>query len=257
VTGLKTAKAQEYMTRMMNEHRNQISYDTNTGEIKDDRKFLSVLEDIWLPRSGTGKTTEVSQLPGGQNLGKMEDVEYFLRRVYRALRVPESRMDRAHNAYQIGKAGLINRDETHFASFIRKLRNKFAYLFIDLLRTELICKNVCTEEEFEVIRQSIHFDWAEDNYYAELRDQEILQARVDLVKAHLGDRAVTEIYSLEWIKRKIARLTDDEIKEIKKELDEERLVAQDRLIEQAALMASPKPKDDDTDDKSSGFPKKK
>ena len=221
VGNLPKIKAEQYLRDMMVKHKNKLVYDASTGEVRDDRKFMTMLEDFWLPRREGGKGTEITSLPGGQNLGEMEDIEYFKRKLYKALNVPVSRME-AENNFNLGRASEITRDELKFTKFIARLRNKFTTLFDQLLETQLILTGVTTRAEFREMREHIHYDFLEDNHFSELKNAEIMGDRLRL----LGevDSFVGRYFSQEYVKKYILHMNEDDIKReadlIKKEADE-------------------------------------
>ena len=221
VGNLPKIKAEQYLRDMMVKHKNKLVYDASTGEVRDDRKFMTMLEDFWLPRREGGKGTEITSLPGGQNLGEMEDIEYFKRKLYKALNVPVSRME-AENNFNLGRASEITRDELKFTKFISRLRNKFTTLFDQLLETQLILTGVTTRAEFREMREHIHYDFLEDNHFSELKNAEIMGDRLRL----LGevDSFVGRYFSQEYVKKYILHMNEDDIKReadlIKKESDE-------------------------------------
>ena len=219
VGSLPKNKAEAYVRDLMNRYRNKISYDSSTGEVRDDKKYMSMLEDYWLPRREGGKGTEIQTLDGGQNLGEMEDVEYFLKKLYKALNIPSSRME-AENGFNMGRSSEITRDELKFQKYVERLRDKFNQLFLRLLRTQLILKGVMTEEEWYKITPDIDFEYVTDSYFTELKDYEILGERLDILdklKEHIGD-----YYSREWVRKNILRQTDKEIKIHDKAIRKER-----------------------------------
>ena len=220
VGNLPKMKAEQYLRDMMVKHKNKLVYDASTGEVRDDRKFMTMLEDFWLPRREGGKGTEITSLPGGQNLGEMEDVEYFKRKLYEALNVPVSRMQPENN-FNLGRASEITRDELKFTKFVARLRNKFTTLFDQLLETQLILTGVTTRKEFHEMREHIHYDFLEDNHFTELKNAEIMGDRLRL----LGevDSFVGRYFSQEFVKKNVLHMNEDDIKReaelIKKESD--------------------------------------
>jgi len=209
VGNLPKIKAEQYLRDMMVKHKNKLVYDASTGEVRDDRKFMTMLEDFWLPRREGGKGTEITSLPGGQNLGEMEDIEYFKRKLYKALNVPVSRME-AENNFNLGRASEITRDELKFTKFIARLRNKFSALFDNLLETQLILTGVTTRKEWHEMREHIHYDFLEDNHFTELKNAEIMGDRLRL----LGevDAFVGKYFSQEYVKKSILHMNEDDIK---------------------------------------------
>ena len=224
VGNLPKLKAEQYVSDIMNKFRNKIVYDATTGETRDDRRHLSMMEDFWMPRREGGKGTEITTLPGGQNLGEIQDIEYFQNKLYHALNVPVSRLQ-AQQGFSIGRSQEINRDEIKFNKFIVRLRKKFSVLFNNALRVQLIAKGIIRPDEWEDIRADIKYDYIEDNHYAEMRDNEILQSRLSLLQ--LVDPYVGKYYSLEWAKKNVLQLSDEEIEEIQDQMDkEEKLMIQ-------------------------------
>ena len=219
VGNLPKAKAEQYLREVMARYRNKLTYDANTGEIRDDKKYMSMMEDFWLPRREGGRGTEISTLPGGQNLGELTDVEYFQKKLFRSLNVPESRM--ADNAsFSLGRSSEVLRDELKFSKFVGRMRKRFSNLFHDILKTQLILKNVVTPEEWEQMSDHIQYDYLYDNHFAELKDAELMQERLGLVAT--ADPYIGKYYSVDYIRRKILRQTDSEINE------EDKLIAAER-----------------------------
>jgi hypothetical protein len=218
VGNLPKVKAEQYLKEVMSRYRNKLAYDASTGEIRDDRKFMSMMEDFWLPRREGGRGTEITTLPGGQNLGELADIEYFQKKLYRALGVPESRIA-ADGGFNLGRSSEILRDELKFAKFVGRLRKRFAAMFNDMLRTQLILKNIVTPEDWEVMSDHIQYDFLYDNQFAELKESEMLQSR-------LGNLATIEpyigkYYSTEYVRKKVLRQTDSEINEIDMQIEDE------------------------------------
>ena len=215
VGNLPKNKAEQYLREVMGRYRNKLVYDANTGEIKDDKKFMSMLEDFWLPRRDGGTGTQIDTLPAGQNLGQIEDVEYFQRKLYQALNVPVSRLEQ-QAGLNFGRAAEINRDEMKFTKFIIKLRRKFSVMLSDLLRTQLLLKGVLTEDDFDAIKDDLEFEFATDAYYTESKEQEILRSRVEVLNglaAYIGT-----FFSKRYIQKNVLMLTDEEIETIETEL---------------------------------------
>jgi len=215
VGNLPKMKAEQYLRDIMTKFKNKLVYDSATGEIRDDRKFMTMLEDFWLPRREGGKGTEITTLPGGQNLGQMDDVLYFQKNLYKSLNVPVSRLD-PDTQFGFGRATEITRDEVKFAKFINRLRIKFATLFAKILERQLILKGIITPEEWEEIKNRIRFKFAQDNYFAELKETEILNNR--LAALQQIDPFAGKYYSHEWIRRKVLMQTDEEIEEIDEQI---------------------------------------
>lgn len=219
VGNLPKIKAEQYVNDIMNKFRQKIVYDATTGEVKDDRKHLSMMEDFWMPRREGGKGTEITTLPGGQNLGAIEDIEYFQNKLYHALNVPISRLQQ-QQGFSIGRSQEINRDEIKFNKFIVRLRKKFSMLFSNALRVQLIAKGIITPDDWDDIGYNIRYDYIEDNNYAELRDSELLQSRLALLQ--IVDPYVGKYYSLEWIKKNVLKMDVDDIEEMEKQMKKEK-----------------------------------
>lgn len=215
-------KAEQYLKDIMTKYRNKLVYDANTGELRDERKHMSMLEDFWLPRREGSKGTEITTLPGGENLGHMEDVEYFQKKLYKSLNVPIGRLDAQQaggGMVGLGRVAEITRDEVKFNKFIHRLRNKFARLFDEALRQHMVLTGVCSLDEWETFREDISYDFKSDNNFAEMRDAELTRERVTLlaqVQPFIGI-----YYSNTWVKRHILHQSDEEIKQIADEIDEE------------------------------------
>ena len=218
VGNLPKIKAEQYLKDVMSRYRNKLVYDASTGEIRDDRNHMSMLEDFWLPRREGGRGTEITTLPGGANLGEIDDITYFQRKLYRSLNVPMSRMEAEQN-FSIGRSTEITRDELKFSKFVQRLRKKFSALFHDVLRTQLVLTGVIAEEEWDRIKEHIQYDFLQDGHFAELRDTEILRERIDMlgqVEPYVGN-----FFSKTWVQKNILRQTDEEIQEIENEIEEE------------------------------------
>ena len=219
VGNLPKGKAEQYLRDMMQKHKNRLVYDAETGAIRDDRKFLTMLEDYWLPRREGGRGTEITTLPGGQNLGELDDVIYFRRKLYEALNVPISRLE-TDNQFNMGRASEITRDELKFSKFISRLRMKFSELFFILLEKQLLLKGTMTKAEWNDIKDKIYFDFLEDNHFSELKEAEIMENRLRIlsdVDQHLG-----KYYSSAWIRKNILHQTEDDIADIDKEIEAEK-----------------------------------
>ena len=217
VGNLPKAKAEQYLRDIMIKFKNKLVYDAATGEIRDDRKFMTMLEDFWLPRR-EGRGTEITTLPGGQNLGQMDDVIYFQKKLYKSLNVPVSRLD-PEMQFNFGRATEITRDEVKFSKFTNRLRNKFGTLFTKILERQLILKGIITAEEWDDIKDSIRYKFSQDNYYAELKETEILRDRITMLR-DIDDYA-GKYYSHEWIRRHVLRQSDEEMEEIDEQIEEE------------------------------------
>jgi hypothetical protein len=218
VGNLPKIKAEQYLREVMSRYRNKLVYDANTGEIKDDKKFMSMLEDFWLPRREGGRGTEITTLPGGQNLGELEDVKYFQKKLYKSLNVPSSRLE-TETTFNIGRSTEITRDELKFQKFINRLRKQFSELFADILKTQLILKGIITIEDWEEIKNHIQFDYIADNYFNELKQNEMMNERLNLVNAM--DPFVGKYFSIEQIRRQVLKQTEREFKEIDKQIEKE------------------------------------
>ena len=220
VGNLPKVKAEQYLRDVMMRYRNKLVYDANTGEIRDDKKYMAMLEDFWLPRREGGRGTEISTLPGGQNLGEITDIEYFKKKLYRSLNVPPSRMD-GEGGFNLGRSSEILRDELKFSKFVGRLRKRFSNMFNDMLKTQLILKNIITPEDWEVMSEHIQYDFLYDNHFAELKDAELLNERLGMVAT--AEPYVGKYFSQDYVRRKILRQTDVEILEqdelIKKEIE--------------------------------------
>ena len=219
VGNLPKLKAEQYLRDIMVKYKNKLVYDANTGEVRDDRKFLSMMEDFWLPRREGGKGTEITTLPGGQNLGELEDVKYFQKKLYNSLSVPISRLEPAQG-FSIGRSSEVTRDELKFAKFVDRLRNKFADIFNQALRVQCVLKGICTADEWDQFKEHIYYDFIKDNNFAELKEAELMKERLGLLGA--VDPYTGRYFSQAWIQRNVLRLTDDQIKEMQTEIDEEK-----------------------------------
>ena len=220
VGNLPKVKAEQYLRDVMMRYRNKLVYDANTGEIRDDKKYMAMLEDFWLPRREGGRGTEISTLPGGQNLGEITDIEYFKKKLFRALNVPPSRMD-GEGGFNLGRSSEILRDELKFTKFVGRLRKRFANMFNDMLRTQLLLKNIVTPEDWETMSEHIQYDFLYDNHFSELKEAELMTERLNLVST--AEPYVGKYFSQDYIRRRILRQTDVEIIEqdelIQKEIE--------------------------------------
>jgi len=219
VGNLPKVKAEQYLREVMSRYRNKLAYDANTGEVRDDRKFMSMMEDFWLPRREGGRGTEITTLPGGQNLGELSDIEYFQKKLYRSLSVPESRIAGSGDGFNLGRSSEILRDELKFSKFVGRLRKRFANLFTDILRTQLLLKNIVTPEDWEKMEEHIQYDFLYDNHFSELKEAELIQNRLSLtttIEPYIG-----KYYSTEYVRKKILKQTDTEIIEIDMQIDSE------------------------------------
>jgi hypothetical protein len=218
VGNLPKIKAEQYLKDVMNRYRNKLVYDASTGEIRDDRNHMSMLEDFWLPRREGGRGTEISTLPGGSNLGEIDDIVYFQRKLYRSLNVPISRLE-AENGFSMGRASEITRDELKFTKFVQRIRKKFVPLFTDLLKTNLLLKGVISPEDWPRMQEHIQYDFMEDGHFAELKDAELLNDRIqtlDSIQSYIGT-----FFSKEYVLRKVLNMTDAEIEEMRVQMKKE------------------------------------
>ena len=220
VGNLPKLKAEQYLRDIMVKYKNKLVYDANTGEVRDDRKFLSMMEDFWLPRREGGKGTEITTLPGGQNLGELEDVKYFEKKLYKSLNVPVSRLDPNSSGFSLGRVGEITRDELKFSKFVGRLRSKFSDLFDQCLRAQCVLKGICTVEEWNEFKEHIHYNFIKDNNFTELKEAELMQQRLTLLGS--VDPYTGRYFSQAWIQRNVLRLNDDEIKIMQNEIDKEK-----------------------------------
>ena len=216
VGNLPKQKAEQYLRDVMMRYRNKLVYDAGTGEIRDDKKYMSMLEDFWLPRREGGRGTEISTLPGGQNLGEITDIDYFKKKLYQSLNVPPSRMD-GDSGFNLGRSSEILRDELKFTKFVGRLRKRFSNMFNDMLKTQLILKNIVTPEDWEMMSEHIQYDFLYDNHFSELKETELMTERLNMVAT--AEPYIGKYYSQDYVRRKILRQTDEEI------------VEQDALIE--------------------------
>jgi hypothetical protein len=231
VGSLPKVKAEQYLRDQMNRYRNKIVYDAGTGEVRDDKKHMSMLEDFWLPRREGGKGTEISTLPGGQNLGEMADVEYFQKKLYMSLNIPITRMQ-ADNGFNMGRASEITRDELKFAKFIDRMRVKFAELFLNSVKTQLLAKQVMNESDWKDIEQDLKVEFSTDSYFAESKQSELLKDRIGILR-EVADYS-GKYFSDKWIRKNILRQTDDEIEEIDREIEEEKAIQTAEIEAQSA-----------------------
>ena len=218
VGNLPKVKAEQYLRDVMMRYRNKLVYDANTGEVRDDRKFMSMMEDFWLPRREGGRGTEISTLPGGQNLGELSDIEYFQKKLYRALGVPESRIA-ADGGFNLGRSSEILRDELKFSKFVGRLRKRFAQMFNDILKTQLILKNIVSLEDWNIISDHIQYDFLYDNQFSELKETEMLNERLGVlatIEPYIG-----KYYSTQYVRSKVLRQTDAEIIEMDEQIEQE------------------------------------
>ena len=218
VGNLPKVKAEQYLKEVMSRYRNKLVYDANTGEVRDDRKFMSMMEDFWLPRREGGRGTEITTLPGGQNLGELSDIEYFQKKLYRSLGVPESRIA-SEGGFNLGRSSEILRDELKFAKFVGRLRKRFANMFNDMLKTQLILKNIVTPEDWKKMEDHIQYDFIYDNQFAELKESELMEGRLGMlatIEPYIG-----KYYSTEYVRKRVLRQSDMEIEEIDTQIEDE------------------------------------
>ena len=218
VGNLPKIKAEQYLREVMNRYRNKLVYDANTGEVRDDRKMMSMLEDFWAPRREGGRGTEITTLPGGQNLGELADIEYFQKKLYRALGVPESRLA-SSSGFNLGRSSEILRDEIKFTKFVGRMRKRFSGLFHDMLRTQLLLKNIVSMEDWDVISEHIQYDYVYDNHFSELKENELMNERIQTATAL--EPYVGRYYSADYVRRHVFKQTDQEIVEIDKQIKKE------------------------------------
>jgi len=218
VGNLPKIKAEQYLRDIMTRYKNKMVYDASTGELRDDRKHMSMLEDYWLPRREGGRGTEISTLPGGENLGELEDVIYFQRKLYKSLNVPSSRLEQ-DSGFVLGRAQEISRDEVKFTRFIERLRNRFNHLFNTCLEKQLILKGILTLNDWRNVQQRIHYEWQTDSQFAELKEAEMLQERLNLLQSmNFADEIVGNFYSKEYVRKRILKQTQEEIDEIDRQI---------------------------------------
>ena len=218
VGNLPKVKAEQYLRDVMMRYRNKLVYDASTGEIRDDKKYMAMLEDFWLPRREGGRGTEISTLPGGQNLGEITDIEYFKKKLFRSLNVPISRMD-GEGGFNLGRSSEILRDELKFTKFVGRLRKRFSNMFNDMLKTQLLLKNVVTPEDWEIMSEHIQYDFLYDNHFSELKNTELLNERlgsVETIQPYIG-----KYVSQDWVRRKVLHQTDEEI------IEQDKLIAKE------------------------------
>jgi hypothetical protein len=233
VGNLPKIKAEQYLRDVMNRYRNKLVYDASTGEIKDDRKHMAMLEDFWLPRREGGRGTEITTLPGGQNLGELADIEYFQKKLYDSLGVPPTRLA-AESGFNLGRSSEILRDELKFTRFVGRLRKRFSQIFIDLLKTQLILKNIVSLEDWDVLSDHIQFDYVYDNHFSDLKKNELMNDKLGVVAAM--DPYLGRYFSAEYVRRTILGQTDSEIKEIDAQMKKE---IKDGIIPDPAAMMNP------------------
>jgi hypothetical protein len=236
VGNLPRGKAEQYMKDIMTRYKNKIVYDANTGEVKDDRKHMSMLEDFWLPRREGGKGTEITTLPGGDNLGQIDDILYFQKKLYRSLNVPVQRLEQESN-FSLGRSSEISRDELKFQKFIDRLRRRFSKLFLEILKKQLILKKIITEDDWEDWKSNIVVDFLRDNHFTELKESELLNGRLqtmDQLQQYVGD-----YFSREWVMKNVLRFDDDEIEKMREQIEEEKAAGLDGSEDDMADEAPP------------------
>jgi len=219
VGNLPKGKAEEYLRGIMNQYRNKLVYDATTGDIKDTKKHMSMLEDFFLPRREGGRGTEIKTLPGGENLGQIDDIIYFQKKLYKSLNVPLNRLEQEAQ-FSLGRTTEITRDEVKFKKFIDRLRKRFSDLFMQLLKTQLLLKGVITKEDWKDFKEKIVFDFIEDNYFSELKQSEMIRERFELlgsIQDYIG-----KFISIEWATKNILKMDEDDIKEMENQIDQER-----------------------------------
>ena len=228
VGNLPKMKAEQYLRDMMTRHKNKVVYDASTGEIRDDRKFMTMLEDYWLPRRDGSRGTEITTLPAGQNLGKLEDVEYFQKKLYESLNVPVTRLEQ-DGSFIFGQGQEISRDEIKFTKFIDRVRMRFNHLFLDSLKRQLILKNIITDDDWELFETHIKFDYTKDNYFEQQKQSSVMTDRVNLI--NLMQPLIGKYYSNEWVRKHILQQSDEEIEE----MDEQNMAEQENPLYQSAV----------------------
>ena len=223
VGNLPKIKAEQYLRDIMNKYKNKLVYDSNTGEIKDDRKHMSMLEDYWLPRREGGRGTEISTLPGGENLGELADVEYFQKKLYKALNVPSSRLDQ-DSGFVLGRAEEISRDEVKFTRFIERLRARFQILFNDLLEKQLLLKQVASHTDWALIKDELVYEWQSDSHFAELKEEQMMRERLGVLVNDMGyrDEVVGQFFSKDYVRKHILKLTQEEIDDMENQMELEK-----------------------------------
>ena len=218
VGNLPKIKAEQYLKDVMNRYRNKLVYDSSSGEIRDDRNHMSMLEDFWLPRREGGRGTEITTLQGGQNLGEIEDIKYFQNKLYRSLNVPISRME-AESGFSLGRASEITRDELKFTKFVQRLRKRFTPLFTDMLKAQLILKGIVTIEDWDKIKEHIQYNFLQDGHFAELKKAELMQDRLNALQTI--ETYIGTFYSKDWVQKNVLNMTDAEIDEMQKQINKE------------------------------------
>jgi len=218
VGNLPKQKAEQYLKDVMNRYRNKLVYDASTGEIRDDRNQMSMLEDFWLPRREGGRGTEITTLPGGSNLGEIDDIQYFKNKLFRSLNVPVSRME-AEGGFSLGRSTEITRDELKFTKFVQRMRKKFTPLFTDILKTQLILKGVITLDDWKKLKQHIQYDFLQDGHFAELKKAELMEDRINAlgsIESYIGT-----FFSKEWVQKNVLNLNEGEIEDMQSQMNKE------------------------------------
>ena len=218
VGNLPKMKAEQYLADMMAKHKNKLVYDASSGEIRDDRKFMTMMEDFWLPRREGGRGTEITTLPGGQNLGEMDDVDYFRRKLYKSLNVPITRME-SETQFNLGRTSEVTRDELKFTRFIERLRARFTHLFDNLLEIQLVLKGVINRKQWKELREDLYYDFPQDNYFTELKNAEVLTERLRLMGE--VEQYVGKFYSLDWVRKNVLQMSEEEIRDMDKQIKKE------------------------------------
>ena len=234
VGNLPKVKAEQYLRDVMMRYRNKLVYDASTGEVRDDKKYMAMLEDFWLPRREGGRGTEISTLPGGQNLGEITDIEYFKKKLYKALNVPISRIE-GDGGFNLGRSSEILRDEVKFSKFVGRLRKRFSAMFSDMLRTQLLLKNIITTEDWNIMEEHIQYDFLYDNHFTELKEAELQNERLALLTA--TEPYIGKYYSQDWVRRNVLRQTDVEINEQDEQIEKE--IADGTIPDPADMMLDP------------------
>jgi hypothetical protein len=233
-------KAEQYLREIMQKYKNKLVYDAQTGEIRDDRRFQTMLEDYWLPRREGGKGTEITTLQGGQNLGEIDDVLYFQKKMFKSLNVPVSRIE-SDNGFSLGRASEISRDELKFGKFISRLRLRFSRLFDKMLETQLLLKGVCTRKEWEQMKEEISYDYQSDSHFSELKNAELMKDRLSVLSDI--DGYVGKYFSINYIRKNILHQSEEDIKQMDEEMEEDKanMDGEDSVAEDLPPPAPPAP----------------
>jgi len=245
VGNLPKGKAEEYLRSVMAQYKNKLVYDANTGEIKDDRKHMSMLEDFWLPRREGGRGTEITTLPGGENLGQIDDIIFFQKKLYKSLNVPTNRLE-SEGSFSLGRSSEITRDELKFQKFINRLRKRFSQLFMELLRTQLILKGVINKEDWDEIKEQITVDFLKDNHFTELKESEMLRERLNTLQQM--ENYIGTYFSREWVKKNILRMNDDDIKAMDEQMAEEKDDEDSEEVDMSQSETPPEPNAPDAEE---------